>query len=272
MKNRTLMTILLSLILPGLGQIYNRQEKKAAVSYLLLYASIVAFCLAGFPNRFWGLAVVLAFLLCFYFWSVADAVLANVRRNADKLSANRKSYLLLFALLLLTGAFSIPASGRVLGLRPFYIPTNSMAPTISAGDSIMVDIKYYEAHQPARGEVVLLRHAQLPFVPKRIIAVGGDSIRSEANRVSVNGNLVNEPYAQFIGQQSLDKFNAQHAASGFAARVIPTGQLFVMGDNRDNSFDSRDPEFGFIAVSDVLGKPLYVYWSQDRSRIGRNIK
>jgi signal peptidase I len=271
MKKQTLIAIFLSLILPGLGQIYNRQAKKTIVSYLLLYTSIVALYLAGFPYRFWGLAVVLALLLCFYFWSVADAVLANVGRRADKLTANRKPYLLLFALLWLIGASSIPASGKVLSLRAFYIPTNSMAPTIAAGDSIVVDMNYYQVHQPARGEVVLLRHAPASFVPKRIVAVGGDTIRGEANRVYVNGNLVKEPYAQFMGRQSLDKFNVQHAASGFASTVVPAGQLFVMGDNRDNSFDSRDPEFGLVEVGDVLGKPLYVYWTRDRSRIGRSI-
>src|SRR6476620_788778 len=264
MKKYTLIAGLFSIILPGLGQIHNRQPKKALVSCLVLAGSITALCLAGFPYHFWGLAIVLALLFSFYFWSVADAIRVSLRPGTDALTANGKLQQLFFAVVLLVSAFSIPVSAKALGLRAFYLPTNSMAPTISAGDSIMVDMNYYRTRQPARGEVVLISHAQVPFVPKRIIAVEGDSIKSEADQVYINGNLINEPYAKFIGRQSLDRFNTQHVALDFAVKVVPSGQLFVMGDNRDNSFDSRDPEFGFVKVSDVLGKPLYIYWSPAR--------
>jgi signal peptidase I len=91
--------------------------------------------------------------------------------------------------------------------------------------------------------------------------------------VHVNGAVFPEPYARFIGRDAkLDSFNQKHQISDFGPIIVPDGQLFVMGDNRDNSFDSRDPDFGFVPVKSVWAKPLYIYFSTDRSRIGKTIK
>ena len=93
------------------------------------------------------------------------------------------------------------------------------------------------------------------------------------NKIYLNGNRLDEPYARFIGRKErVDRFNKRHSVSDFDAVVVPEGKLFVMGDNRDNSYDSRDPAFGLVDIDKVKGKPLYIYWAKVKSRIGRKIE
>lgn len=100
-------------------------------------------------------------------------------------------------------------------------------------------------------------------VLKRVLAVGGDVIEGWGYRVTVNGQLLHEPYAQYT--------NGVNATQRFGPiRVLP-GTLFLMGDNRDSSWDSRDPSFGQVKVQDLVGKPLYVWFSTNPHRWGRRI-
>ena len=85
----------------------------------------------------------------------------------------------------------------------------------------------------------------------------------------VDGELIEEPYIFFSGEKP-SGMNVPHAVSDVEEVKIPPGKLFVMGDNRDNSFDSRDPEFGFVDVGDVMGRPIFVFWANDKNRIGQS--
>jgi signal peptidase I len=111
----------------------------------------------------------------------------------------------------------------------------------------------YRRAMPNPYEVVLFRRGKIPFV-KRVIAGPGSTIEGRAGKVFVDGKYLSEDYVRHTGTPVPELVD-------FGPISIPTGKVFVMGDNRDVSYDSRLPEFGLVDVGDVLGKPLYIYRS-----------
>jgi len=138
-----------------------------------------------------------------------------------------------------------------------------MEPTIARGDHIVADMWCYRARPPGRFEVAILKHENLLLV-KRIIAVEGDTIEAKDNRVFINGQMIREAYVQHTGR-------ATERIRTFEPIRIAKGQVFVMGDNRDVSYDSRMAEFGPVPVESIVGKPLFIYKS-DADRTGRTLR
>lgn len=148
------------------------------------------------------------------------------------------------------------------------VPTGSMEGTILVGDHLFLnklpygpEIPLLNVHLPRwktihRGEIVVFRYPRNPdeaFL-KRVIAVGGDRIEIRDGRVYVNSRPITEPYV-------VHRLATQSGREQMAAVMIPQGKFFVMGDNRDNSSDSR--EWGLVPEQSVIGEPLFVYWSYD---------
>ncbi|UCE06866.1 MAG: signal peptidase I [bacterium] len=154
--------------------------------------------------------------------------------------------------------------------------TNSMAPTTQVGDFFMLATKYHRPGEFTRGEIITFYHQNLRLVIfKRLIAVSGDTVKGRGTAIYVNGEKIDEPYSQYIDNpEPSNDYNRRHTVNDFEPIVVPAGKLFVLGDNRNYSFDSRDPEFGFIDIADGYPtyKPLYIYWSRDKSRIGKRIE
>ncbi len=179
------------------------------------------------------------------------------------------------------------------------IPTGSMERTILIGDHVFLNKLLYGPRFPytslrvppfktvRRQEIVAFHYPRNPSVMfvKRVIGIGGDVVRIVNKKVSVNGQVLKEPYVQFQSSAVLplrDNFpppvsqiETLPAAWGLDpawAREMPSfiqedglhvppGHLLVLGDNRDNSLDSRF--WGFVPESNVVGEPLFVYWSYD---------
>ncbi len=178
---------------------------------------------------------------------------------------------------------------RTFIVQAFKIPSPSMEPTLLIGDHILVnkfvygvgipfsDGKILKLRDPARGEVVVFKfpkNKKMDFI-KRCVAVGGDTIEIRDKKLYVNGAAVEDSHAVFS-----DKFPRGSLLQGrdnFGPVTVPQGKLFFMGDNRDNSNDSRF--WGFVDENDVKGKAMFIYWSWDRvkawprfSRMGDGIK
>lgn len=185
-------------------------------------------------------------------------------------------------LLLLFGATNL--------LQAFVIPTGSMEDTLLVGDHLLVDklayapsdalSKHLLPYQDVqRGDIIVFRYPvdiQQTFV-KRCIGVPGDRIHLTSKRLFLNGHPVVEPYS-YHKRMELDAYRdffpsapgvglppgardmlANHVADGEV--VVPPGFYFAMGDNRDNSLDSR--YWGFVPRGNIIGKPLIIYWSFD---------
>lgn len=179
------------------------------------------------------------------------------------------------------------------------IPTGSMENTILIGDHVFLDKLLYGPELPGtswrlprlrlinRGDIVAFHNPRNPSVMfvKRVMAQGGDRIRIVGRQVYVNGQPLHEPYAHFevfAGRENfpppvdpetgmamirmVDPASAKWAEEMPAfirdgQLVVPQDHFFAMGDNRDNSDDSR--YWGFVPDENVVGEPLFVYWSYD---------
>jgi signal peptidase I len=139
-------------------------------------------------------------------------------------------------------AFAVRATVRI-----YSIPSSSMAPTLAAGDHILVT--RYRGDEPARGDVVVFHGVDgKGLAVKRVVGIPGDLIQSRSGKVVIGAHTFSEPYI------------ASHARSGvIAPQLVPSGHLFVMGDNREDSFDSR--HWGPLPVWRVVGRARLVLWT-----------
>ncbi len=169
---------------------------------------------------------------------------------------------------------------RTFTVQAFKIPTGSMQPNLLIGDHLLVNKLVYAPsfgpledallgkREVARGHVVVFKYPDEPardFI-KRVIGLPGELIEIREKTVYVDGKPLDEPYAHFIEQplRPDDPEYGQHGdRDSWGPQRVPPGQLFVMGDNRDNSRDSRF--WGFLPRDQVKGRALLVYWSYEAS-------
>ena len=149
--------------------------------------------------------------------------------------AMRTDWAALSAVMLLVFAICCQATSRI-----FTIPNSSMEPTIRLGEKIAVDTQPF---QPARGDLVIFLHDGASLV-KRVIGVAGDVVEGRDLKVFVNGDLLKEGYVQHTGKRPL----GLKTLETFGPTTVPNGKLFVAGDNRDYSFDSRDPRLALLGL------------------------
>lgn len=176
---------------------------------------------------------------------------------------------------------------RTFVVQAFKIPSGSMIPTLLIGDHILVNKFLYGTQipftdkkilifgGPEKGDIIVFKYPENPtkdFI-KRVIATEGDTIEEKNKVVYVNGEPVTETYAYHYDP-------TMHSGSDprdtFGQIRVPKDKIFVMGDNRDHSYDSRF--WGFVDEKEVKGKAFIIYWSWDPdkwvrfNRIGRLIE
>ena len=162
---------------------------------------------------------------------------------------------------------------RTFVVQAFKIPSSSMEPTLLVGDYILVnkfiygiripytDTKFFPMKQPDRGDVIVFiypKDTSKDFI-KRVIGKEGEKIEIIQNKIFVNGKQIEDPWGHF---EKYDWSKYLQAMEKFGPVVVPKDCLFVLGDNRDNSQDSRF--WGFVHVNAVKGKAFVIYFSWDR--------
>jgi signal peptidase I len=179
-------------------------------------------------------------------------------------------------------------------LQPYLIPSESMEHTLLVGDFLLVNKQVYAPagqsgslsrwlmpyREVARGDIVVFHHALHPYLVKRVVGVPGDRLRIEDGRVIVNGQTLDEPYAVFEPstpnpfrddfpaevysdpQVNLDWWRQMRNLTHDGELVVPAGEYFVLGDNRNHSDDSRF--WGFVPRGAIVARPLVIYFSLTR--------
>ncbi|MEZ5415832.1 MAG: signal peptidase I [Vicinamibacterales bacterium] len=171
---------------------------------------------------------------------------------------------------------------RTFVVQAFKIPTGSMEPNLLVGDHLLVNKFVFSpaatglerallpVRPIVRGDVVVFKFPEDPerdFI-KRIIGLPGETIEVKGTQVLVNGTAIQQPYAHFLlphdpNAPALPGDPREH----FGPVTVPAGHYFAMGDNRDNSQDSR--YWGFLPAHYVKGRALMIYWSFDEDEGGR---
>ena len=191
--------------------------------------------------------------------------------------------------------------------EPFRVPSNSMMPTLLTGDFIIVNkfdyglrlpitnTKLVEFSSPNRGDVIVFRYPNYEKNPgysgvdfiKRIVALPGDVISYQKDQLTVNSKAVDinkiGPYVGVDSGKPMNNYrlvrevidstghdillNPKGHSKELVEITIPEGHYFVMGDNRDNSLDSRFIKIGFVPEDKILHRANFIYWAKDKSRI-----
>lgn len=185
-----------------------------------------------------------------------------------------KTIVLHISTLIVVGCFAL--SIRTYAIQAFKIPSGAMRETIEVGDQILVNKFFYKFKQPKSGDIVVFKFPEDPAADfiKRVVAIGGDTIEIRDKEIIVNGKRSNQPYAINNDLKTLPA--SLSPRDNMALVSVPDDSIFVMGDNRDNSYDSR---FWGVVKNDALrGKAFIIYWSWDRmrekirwSRIGKSL-
>lgn len=260
-----------SLFAPGFGYLYVLRPVRAALFVGAFFALTASFFTGIAGRTFASLCGLLAIAIPLVIFSVIDAVMI-----ADRPHLRNRWYGRWYVVLALVVAYqltALPLLQSVQVLKSFRIPTASMEPTIRVGERIVASMQRDPRRPFRRNDLIIISppDALATVMIKRIVALPGDTIAIHDKVVLLNGQRSREPWAihtdPTLGDERSDAL--LRARDQLAPFVVPSGSLFVMGDNRDRSNDSRF--VGPVPVSFVRGTPLYVYWSPDRSRIGRRL-
>lgn len=156
----------------------------------------------------------------------------------------------LLTLLLVTGALTLFFQRFVMELH--LVDDDSMQPTIRIGERIVANKFIYYMTPPQRGDILMFRHPgdpQVTFI-RRVIAIAGDSVEIKNGWVFVNGQVIPEPY-------TLRKNNRNNKPQDtYRLATVPENRIFVLGDNRNRSGDSRSAEISFIPLDLVEGQAI----------------
>jgi signal peptidase I len=176
-------------------------------------------------------------------------------------------------------------------LQPLFIPSESMERTLLVGDFLLFNKQIYAPagrvggwlmpYRPVqRGDIIVFHHTQPPLLIKRVVGIPGDHVRISNGRVILNGETLKEPYAAFEPAPpnfARDNFPARiysdpevdpewwrqmQSLTHNGELVVPQGQYFVLGDNRNHSLDSR--YWGFVPRHAIISRPLVIYFSLSR--------
>jgi len=171
---------------------------------------------------------------------------------------------------------------RTFVVQAFKIPTGSMEENLLIGDHLLVNKFIFGPSASAveravlpmaslkRGEVVVFKYPEEPdrdFI-KRVIGLPGETVELREKKVYINGTPLDEPYVHFLapprGGTEFNEVTSYDVRERYGPVTVPPNQYFVMGDNRDNSQDSR--YWGFLPRDLVKGKALVIYWSYEAGR------
>ncbi len=256
---RPLRAAALSLLAPGLGQVYAGAIARGLVLILFSTAlGAVAVLAAAYGYGGAALASALGFLLV-WLYALVDA--RRTARRADPAYAlrdyNRWSVYLALFLLPLPVSLGCAAQIRAQVGAAYRVAAGSMTPTLRSGDVVLADLLAYTREPIRRGDIVVFAHPDQPYRTyiKRVVALAGDTVSFVGGRFALNGEVLGRE-----GQELNDgrRYRIVPGDSAFTGCVLGTGEVYVLGDNRPGSIDSR--QLGPLPVLGLRGRVERRLW------------
>ncbi len=271
-----LIAVMLTVLLPGLGQVYaGRTRRGIAVFLLPNIITILGLLYVANPTTrinsivFIIALILMAALIAFAIFIIIDAYKCaqkhNLTNNLTRKLSGRKRVMIIAGILFFGFFFNSSelitsyVQSNIIGA--YSIPAASMMPTLAAGDRLLVDKRAYMHSAPQREDVVVFDHPEhesRKFL-KRIIGLPGETIEIKDGKVLINGAVLPESSAVRRNYY----YNAGDYGKAGQLIKIPKDSYFVLGDNSKNSMDSR--YWGFVPVESIIGKATKIYYPLDRT-------
>lgn len=277
----------LSFLVPGLGQVYNGQEIKGLLYYLALsvwggiFMSLF-FYLKNPPVTSGHIALIFILALVsviFWLYILVEAIRSAKRISNDYVLKKYNRwyiYILIIVVIHLVDFSTQTLIVKKTIFKAFKVPAASMMPTIDVGDYFICDLSYYNVHNPERGDLIIFKwpvDESKTFI-KRIIGIPGDTIRIVDDEIYVNQEKLDLKFIKKyrledgkeadICEETVDSrgykvLYQEMKHENFGPVKVPDGKYFVLGDNRDNSDDSR--YWGYVKRRQIYGRPVFIYFS-----------
>jgi signal peptidase I len=250
----------LNFVFPGVGYLYAGLLRSALLAFALVpltdVVAVLLFVLVPLDRA--NVAVPLLWMLAVRIFVAGDAARACSDAAARPDRWHARWYACAAAALLVSFAINplTAVAIRATVVRAYSFPTGSMEDTILNGDHVLVSRWDYRLHAPRRGDMVVFPYPEDPsrtFL-KRVIGLPGETVEIRNRSVVIDGRMLAEPYARFIVPDGFDAHGRD-----WGPRLLPAKSYFVLGDNRDNSKDSR--YWGYVREGDFGGRARMVYWS-----------
>lgn len=148
---------------------------------------------------------------------------------------------------------------RTFLFAPFIVDGPSMEPNFFTGERLIVNKLIYDIRKPKRGEVIVLHAPEGKDFIKRVIGLPGETVRVEGDSVFVNGTVIDEPWIKEAVNEAR-KNGGTYNSKGFPETKVPADSVFVLGDHRGVSKDSRYPDVGFIPFNKIVGRADVLFW------------
>jgi signal peptidase I len=247
----------------GMGYVYVGKIRLAVATIVSLYAVLAIFSwtrLVVYSAVVWWFLSAACFLILVI--SLIHPVVLAIRLRATPRTKYNRWWVYVIWLVGFNALGYLVAAKRTtaFGYEPLSIPSSSMSPTVEKGDFVLSDTWRYRNHPAVVGEIVIIERPERPGVKyiKRVVGVGGDTIEIRNGVLYRNGNVVTEPYVHAAGLVFGSPRNIPPS-------VLGPGLIYVLGDYRDNSMDSR--QWGPFSTSTLRGRVQYIWFSLESKRV-----
>lgn len=261
-KSAFFLSVISLLSTPGLGQVCAGKGRRGLILLIFFPLTLIFSSITGLMHSPVYALIQTSILMILSSLGAYDAFRINTNKDGVQLRWYNRWYFYICYLLIAWCALTlIPPT---VGYERFKIKSASLTPTLEPGEIIIAKTKTplssnYQYHP---GDMIVFKGVpplNRKLFIKRIVAIGNQTYSITNGIAHLNGNIITE---NFISPK-----NNKEAISRQLHQIkVPPGYVFVLGDNRDNSDDSR--QWGFIPINNIIGKVLYIYWSKNLSRIG----
>jgi len=290
-----LVTILLTLICPATAIIYNGKLRSGIiVAFVLMLIELLVYALLGIS--FFILLLGILFLAAILFFFMVVNIRSTVRVNEHPIPFVKKGWLWIIGVFI--GINLLCWMGNIVieqyTIKAYKVPTGSMEPALLPGDYLMAG-SGVKTSDILRGDIIIFQYPgdRSQKYLKRVVALGGDKVRIEDKQLYINDEKTPLPFGATLadshcyphsyqgnwvkGEDGTNIWLTTGSRDNMPETIIPLDQFFVLGDNRDNSVDSRN--FGSVDIDMVVGKAKFIHFSWDSkansirwARIGKRLQ